>query len=96
VYYGQRNVEYLYFKDMPGWLFWRHLPAHSLNAVLAFLYFSSKGQIWSYIKSKIDFLRNIRPVLRKRRKVQARRRISCQDINRLLDRKWLRARLPGK
>lgn len=96
VFYGQRNVEYVYFKDMPGRLFWRYLPAHLLNAMLAFLYFSSKGQFRSYFRSKVDFLRNIRPVLQKRKEVQARRTIPCQDISRLLDRRWLRSRLPGK
>jgi hypothetical protein len=96
VFYGQRNVEYLYFKDMPGWLVWKYLPIHLLNALLAFLYFGGKGHFSSYMKSKMDFLRNMRRVLRKRQEIQAGRTISCRDMNRILDRRWLRVRLPGK
>src|ERR1051326_4547907 len=36
VYYGQRNMEYLYFKNMPGRLFWRYLPVHLLSNILGF------------------------------------------------------------
>ncbi len=96
VFYGQRNMEHVFFKNMPAWLMWQYLPVHLLNAIGAFLYFSWKGHFSSYAESKIDFIRNLRGVLQKRHEIQARRTRSCRDINRMLDRKWLRARLPGK
>lgn len=96
VFYGQRNVEYLYFKNMPGRLAWKYLPIHLLNALLALLYFSGKGRMFSYIEAKFDFLRNMSCVLRKRRAIQARRTVSCEDIDRILEKNWLRSRMAGK
>ncbi len=96
VFYGQRNVEYVYFKNMPGRLVWKYLPAHLLNAILASLYFGAKGRLASYMAGKFDFLRNMRRVLRKRREIQTRRKVSCADMDRILDRRWLKTRLAGK
>ena len=96
VYYGQRNAEYLYFKNMPGRLVWKYLPAHLLNGVLAFFYFTGKGHLPGYLRSKYDFMANLPAALKKRREIQASRTVSCRDIDGLLERRWLRARSAGK
>jgi hypothetical protein len=96
VYYGQRNVEYLYFKNMPGWLLWKYLPAHLLNAGLALIYFFRQGQPAAFLRSKLDFLLDFSRVVRKRRQIQGRRTVSCRRIDALLDRKWLFSRMAGK
>jgi hypothetical protein len=96
VFYGQRNLEYVYFKNMPGWLVWRHLPAHLLNMLLALFYFAAKGQLSNCIKGKIELVRNFRRVLQKRREIQALRTASCEEIEGMLERRWLKVRLPGK
>jgi len=96
VYYGQRNIEYLYFKNMPGMLLWKYLPAHLLNDLLACLYFSWKGRLLSFLRSKISFLATLPAVLRKRKAIQSKRKITVRDLDRLLERKWLRSRLAGK
>lgn len=96
VFYGQRNVEYVYFKNMPGRLVWKYLPAHLLNAIFALLYFGAKGRLAGFMAGKYDFLRNSRSVLRKRREIQKQRAVSCAEIDNILDRKWLRTRLAGK
>ena len=96
VYHGQRNVEYLYFKNMPGRLLWKYLLPHALNDLLALLYFASRGAFWSFIRGKADFLRRLREVMRKRKRIQARRKVNCADIDCMLERRWLRARLAGK
>jgi len=96
VFYGQRNMEYLYFKNMPGWLLWKYLPAHLLNALLALLYLGGKGRLSSYVKSKIDFLRNARRILQKRKVIQSRRTVSSREIDRMLEPKWLTVRLSGR
>jgi len=96
VYYGQRNAEYLYFKNMPGRLLWKYLLPHFLSDLLALLYFSAKGSFWSFIKGKAEFLGRFREVMRKRERIQARRTVNCADVDRILERRWLRARLAGK
>ncbi len=96
VYYGQRNVEYLYFKNMPGFLFWKYLPAHILNALLALLYFTGKGHFPAFVRSKIDFLKSLGGVLRKRGEIQSRRTVAVRQIDNLLDKRWLKTRMAGK
>jgi hypothetical protein len=96
VYYGQRNVEYLYFKNMPGVLLWKYLPAHLVNTGLAMIYFSSRGRPLAFLQSKLDFVRAFKTVLRKRRETQLRRTVSCNAIEDLLEKKWLRSRIAGK
>ena len=96
VYYGQRNAEFLYFKNMPGWLMWKYFPAHLLNIILALAYFTGRGHCWTFIRSKIGFLKALPAVLSKRRQIQSRRTISCRDLDTLLEKRWLRTRLAGK
>jgi GT2 family glycosyltransferase len=96
VFYGQRNMEYLYFKNMPGRLFWTHLPVHVFSNVLGFGYFIVRGRPLQFIRGKLAFLRNFRRVLAKRRQVQSLRKVDDQTIESILDRHWLRPRLAGK
>lgn len=96
VYYGQRNVEYVYFKDMPSRLLWTSLPAHLLNDALAAAYFACRGRFGSFVRAKLDVLRALRPLRAKRRAIQARARVGWSDIERQLERRWLRTRLTGK
>ena len=96
VYYGQRNAEFLYFKNMPGWLMWKYFPAHLLNIILALAYFTGRGHCWTFIRSKIGFLKALPAVMSKRRQIQSRRTISCRDLDPLLEKRCLRTRLAGK
>src|SRR5437773_5989510 len=96
VYYGQRNMEYLYFKNMPGRLFWRYLPVHLLSNLLGFGYFILRGRPLQFIHGKVAFLRDLPTVLRKRRDVQKLRTVDDQTIESTLDRRWLQPRLAGK
>jgi GT2 family glycosyltransferase len=96
VFYGQRNMEYLYFKNMPGRLFWRYLPVHLLSNILGFGYFILRGRPFQFIRAKLAFILNIRRVLHKRREVQKLRTVDDQTIESTFDRRWLQPRLAGK
>ena len=96
VYYGQRNMEYLYFKNMPGRLFWRYLPVHLLSNILGFGYFILRGRPLQFIRAKLAFIFDLPRVLRKRRDVQKLRRVDDRTIESSLDRRWLQPRLAGK
>jgi GT2 family glycosyltransferase len=96
VYYGQRNMEYLYFKNMPGRLFWRYLPVHLLSNILGFGYFIFRGRPFQFIRAKLSFILDLPHVLRKRRDVQKLRKVDDQTIELTLDRRWLQPRLAGK
>lgn len=73
VYYGHRNLEWVYLKNLPLELIIKTLPLHLLYIVLAFVFFLLKGHGRTYLKAKQDALKGLRTVLKKRRKIQAAR-----------------------
>jgi GT2 family glycosyltransferase len=96
VFYGQRNAERVYFKNMPAPLVWRHLGAHLANALLAALYFTAKGRFLSFARAKLAFLAGLPEVLAARRTIQARATVAPSEVAALLEPRWLRARRAGK
>ncbi len=92
VFYGHRNSEYLFWKNMPAGMLLRFLLERLLFDSASFLYFALKGRGVSFLQAKLSFLRNLRAVLRKRREVQATRRLDPAEFRRLLDRNWLKFR----
>ena len=85
VYYGHRNLEWVYAQNMPASLIVQTLGRHMLYTIAAFGYFASKGLAISYIRSKWGALRAWRTVLNKRRSIQAHRRVEARYIRELLD-----------
>lgn len=89
VYYGHRNLVWTYFKDMPALLLWLFLPLHVLVGVFFLFYFTLRGQgnvIW---RAKIDALRGLPRIMKKRREVQRSRSITTADLYRVMSRNWL-------
>ena len=96
VYNGQRNVEYTFFKNMPKKLLWKTLHIHILYNVLGFIFFLIKGRGWSFIKAKLDFLREFKKILEKRKQIQNNIKVSPDYIYSMFDKKWLTTRIRGK
>lgn len=96
VYYGQRNLELVYVKNMPPALLFKYLPTHLLYDLLALVFFAVHGRLWSFLQAKAAALRRLPAILRKRRDVQARRRISSAQLDNLLTRRWLSQRWEEK
>jgi GT2 family glycosyltransferase len=92
VYHGYRNFEWTFIKDMPSRLFWRYLPLHLFANVAQVVWFARKGRGGSVLRAKWDALRQLGPVLRDRRRVQATRVASVNDLRAALDRTPLATR----
>jgi len=92
VYYGHRNSEYLFWKNMPARLLMCYLPERLLFNLLSFFYFLLKGRGSSFLKAKLDVIRAHAEVRRKRRFVQQGRKLGTRELRALLDRNWLRYR----
>jgi GT2 family glycosyltransferase len=89
IYYGHRNLVWTYFKDMPPLLFWFYLPMHIVVNLIYLIYFTLKGQgrvIW---RAKLDALRGLPIILKKRRDVQLQRKASIMEIHHAMSRNWL-------
>lgn len=87
VYHGHRNLVWTFVKDMPGGLFWLLLPLHLLLNMIAVLHFASCGQGRVILRSKIDAIKGLRRMWRKRCDIQSRRTASVKDIWQALDKR---------
>lgn len=96
VYYGHRNVEYFYIKNMPTALIIRYFHLHILYNALAWLYFCYKGKGFIFLKAKLDVLKNLPVLLRKRSEIQKSRKVSTRYIKQIMDKRWLSARMKKK
>lgn len=85
VYYGHRNLVWTYVKNMPGVLFWLFLPYHLLLNIFSVIWFTAQGQGRVIIKAKVDAIRAIPEVWKKRSNIQAERKVSLFKILRVMD-----------
>lgn len=70
VYYGHRNLEWVYIKNMPSSLLLKTLPFHLLYDVAALAYFLAAGRGKAYLAAKRDALLGLGGMLAKRRAIQ--------------------------
>ena len=82
VYHGERNAVWTFVKNMPTPLLWLYLPQHLVLNVAALLYYPLRGQGGVVLKAKMDALRGIRLMLRKRRLVQSARSATVWSLRR--------------
>jgi GT2 family glycosyltransferase len=86
VYHGERNAVWTFVKDMPGPLFWMYLPQHVALNVAALIYYPRRRQGKVVLKAKLDALRGLRSVLKRRRIVQRQRRVDPWALRRAMRR----------
>ncbi|MDP2793584.1 MAG: glycosyltransferase family 2 protein [Sulfurisoma sp.] len=90
VYHSQRNLVWVFFKNMPGKLFWRYLPIHLLLNIWAIVRFALRDQGMVVLRAKRDALRGLPGVLRGRARIQSARKVGAESISRLLVHGWPR------
>lgn len=86
VYYGQRNLVFNFIKNMPGIIFWIFLPLHILMNVFSLIHFLFKGQLIIASKAKLDSLKYLPTLIKKRRHIQKTRKMPIRTVWRLLGR----------
>jgi GT2 family glycosyltransferase len=93
VYYGHRNLEWVYFQNMPGSLLFRTGFMHIVYNAAAFFYFGATGRFREFLRAKWDALKGLRRALSKRNKIQGEKRVSDRYIWSLMEREFLFSRL---
>lgn len=88
IYHGHRNLVWTYFKNMPTPLFWKYLVQHILLNLVGLAWYIARGHGKTIIRSKFDALRRIPAVLKQRRDIQAGRKVSAAEFDRLLSHEW--------
>jgi GT2 family glycosyltransferase len=89
VFHGQRNVEWMYFKNTPRSVLLRSLPGHVMYNVAAAVHFARLGLFGTFVRAKIAALAGMPRVVRKRAAVQRTRRVAASVIWARLERRWL-------
>jgi GT2 family glycosyltransferase len=80
VYYGHRNLEWVYIKNMPAGLIIKTLFPHIIYDMAAFFFFAARGRSKDFIKAKWDALKGLNKVLKKRRQIQDNRKVGNDYI----------------
>lgn len=84
VYYGHRNLEWVYIKNLPFIIIAKTLPLHLLYVVLAFLFFLVRGHGRTYLRSKKDALMAVSKILKKRKTIQSSRCVDAKYLSSLM------------
>jgi GT2 family glycosyltransferase len=72
VYYGQRNMESVFLKNMPFPLLMKYLPFHVAYLFFALIYNGLRKHGGIFLRSKVDALKQIRLTIRKRKIFQVK------------------------
>jgi GT2 family glycosyltransferase len=96
VYYGQRNLEWVYLKNSPASILLRTVPGHLAYNVAAALHFARAGQVWPFVRAKGAAFAGLPAALRKRAAVQRTRRVDAAEIWRVLEPRWLGRKMREK
>ena len=85
-----RNAEIVFYTCMPTWLMIRHLPGHVLAMAMQTVFHAAKGSASAYLRGKLAAVGAMRTIRRRRRQVQADRKISGRELKAKLKRRWIR------
>ncbi len=90
IYHGHRNLVWSFFKNMPPSLLWRYLPQHFILNIMTIVYYGTRGQLRTILSAKIDAVRGLPAILRRRAAVQRTREASVQDLRGVMARGLLK------
>jgi GT2 family glycosyltransferase len=80
IYYGQRNLIWTFIKNIPQPLFSLFLPFHIAFNLISIIYFIIKGHGHTILTAKIDAIKNIRSILKKRKEIQKTKRVQWNTL----------------
>lgn len=80
VFYSQRNIDFVYLKNMPLGLMVRFLPQRVLYEAGSAIYFTRMGTGAAFLKAKCAVVSHLPSILRKRREVQKAKTISSSRV----------------
>jgi GT2 family glycosyltransferase len=84
LYHGHRNLVWAYVKNMPGWLFWLMLPAHLALNMFTLAWFAARGNGSVVSRAKLDAVKELGRVWKKRKAIQAARKADLSEVWRFL------------
>jgi GT2 family glycosyltransferase len=89
VFYGQRNLEWVWIKNTPGRLLLRSLPAHLAYDAAGFAAYARAGRVGAWLRGKAAALLGLPGAWRKRREVQRSAVADPEALWELMDANWV-------
>ena len=89
VFYGQRNLEWVWVRNTPWPLILRTAPSHVVYSLAGVLHYLRRGQFVPAIQGKFAALRGLPRVVRERRALQGRSSVRAGAIETLMDSAWI-------
>ncbi|MFZ0733067.1 MAG: glycosyltransferase family 2 protein [Candidatus Sulfotelmatobacter sp.] len=80
VFYAQRNIDFVYWKNLPLAFILRSAPRRLLYELGSALYFFRLGSGVPFLRAKLDVLRRLPSVLKKRRVIQKQKTIANSQL----------------
>jgi GT2 family glycosyltransferase len=96
LYHSQRNLVWTFVKNMPLAMLLRYLPAHVTANLIHLAYYTLLGRGNVVFHAKVDALRDLPRILRKRREVQAHHKTNPVDLRKVMQSGPLEPYLLGK
>jgi GT2 family glycosyltransferase len=96
VFWGQRNMEWMYLKNTPWPLLLLTLPGHVLYNLAAAVHFARMGMFRTFVRAKWAAICELPRVWQQRRQIQRTRRTTWIRLWRLMDRRWIVIKLREK
>lgn len=84
VFYSQRNIEFVYLKNMPMGLILRSVPQRLLYEMGAAIYFFKSGSGGAFFRAKVDVLRRLPFLFGKRREIQRGRTVTNSQFRAMM------------
>jgi GT2 family glycosyltransferase len=84
IYYGQRNIVWTYYKNMPLPLLLFFLPLHIAVNLLSVIKYTVLGKAQVIFRAKADAVAGMSSLAKKRKKAQSDRRISLTELLRMM------------
>jgi GT2 family glycosyltransferase len=88
-FFTHRNSEFVYFKNMPAGMMLSQFPARIIYELAATVYSFRSGYGKTFVKAKIDALRQSAAIFRKRKHIQKGKTISNAELRLRMQKKWL-------
>ncbi|HSB67409.1 MAG TPA: glycosyltransferase family 2 protein [Anaerolineales bacterium] len=85
VYYGHRNLVWTYVKNMPGAWLWLLAPIHLVMNLMMIVVGVTRGQGKVMLRAKMDALRGLPVMWKKRSQIQRTRRVAANKLIQRMD-----------
>ena len=89
-FFSQRNIEFVYLKNMPLELILYSFPQRLAYEIGSAVYFLKAGAGGAFFKGKIDVIRHLPGVLRKRRQVQRKKTVTNTQLRSAMEKSGFR------